>query len=265
MYKFLTLAVAALTLTGCYQTKTLNPNQMTYDEVQNVRAIKRGVVISVEQAQVHIDGSDDYAATGGLIGGLLGTQFGKGTGQTVAIGVGTIAGGIAGKMGTAQTVESFVYTVELQEGGLIQVSQQGAYIPQASKVLIKYYPQGRKTISVDQSQGVTFSTAKKTSYAEKEAAEQKAAAEKAAAEKLARQKAAAAQKVYAQKEAVRTKREQEAYNLELESKKLDLESKKLDVERKTKRVEHEDEFIEKELKSEGITHDVRGALMDIFK
>lgn len=247
MYKLAVMMLAAVTLTGCFQTKTLDPNAYNYDEVQNVLSIKRGVVIAVEQANVHIEGSDDYAAVGAIAGGLAGSQLGQGVGRDVGVAVGAIAGGIAGKMSTAEQVQAFVYTIEMQKGGIIQVAQQGNYIPQGSKVFVKYYAGNRKTVSVDQSQGVTFSTTKETSYAEKDAAAAAQAKEDAAraAAEARRQRAIAQQR--AAEKAKQDQREQEQYELDLKLRQLDVQDRSLDIERKTKRVNREDDFINKEL------------------
>lgn len=240
MYKLAVMMLAVVTLSGCFQTKTLDPHAYNYNEVQNVLSIKRGVVIAVEQANVKIEGSDDYAAVGAIAGGLLGSTLGQGSGRDVGIAAGAIAGGVAGKMGSGETVQAFVYTVEMQKGGIMQIAQQGAYIPQASKVFVKVYAGGRKTVSLDQSQGVTFSTTKETSYKEKDAA----AAAKAKAD-ARRNRAIAAERAKAN--AKRNAREQVQYDLDMQMRQLDLEDRKLDVERKSKRVNREDDFINKEL------------------
>lgn len=208
MKKILFPILSVMVLTGCYKQDTLNPNQLNYKEAQNVLAIKRGVVIAVEQAEVTIDGSDDVAAVSALAGGLAGSQVGQGDGQVVGAAVGAIAAGIVGKAITEKTEMAFVYTVELKNGGLEQVAQTGNLIPQASKVFVKYYPNNKKTISLDQSQGVTFNRTQETSYAEKD--------EKAEAAKA--------------REMKRSAREQAEYDLYMESRKLDLEKKKLDLE-----------------------------------
>lgn len=252
MKKTALVVLATVSLAGCFQTKTLDPNAYNYNEMQNVQSIKRGVVIAVEQANVAIEGSDDYAAVGAIAGGLAGSQLGQGVGRDVGIAVGAIAGGVAGKMGSAKTEQAFVYTVELQQGGIIQVAQQGQYIPQSSKVFVKYFPGNRKTISVDQSQGVTFSTTKETTYTEKEEAQRKQAI-----------RARAAAKARAAEQSKRNAREEQAYQLELQRQQLELESKRLDVERKTKRVNREEDFINKELEQEGDS--VRGTLLDVYK
>ncbi|MFT7432521.1 MAG: outer membrane lipoprotein SlyB [Alphaproteobacteria bacterium] len=235
----LTLLVVLTVLTGCFKQDTLNPNAMTYKESQSVLSIKRGVVIGVEQALVAIDGSDGVSAVSGIVGGLLGSQVGKGTGRDVGIGVGILGGAILGKTLTEKSELAFVYTVELQNNaGIMQIAQTGQMLPQRSKVLIRTFSGGRKTITLDQSQGVTFSETNKTSY-QGDAAK----VEQVRRQELfnAKQRAAAALK--------RAEREEAEYQLELESKKLNLEGQRLDIKSKSKRVDRTDEYIDKELKN----------------
>lgn len=265
MKNLILLLLVTVSVTGCFKQDTLNANTMTYDESQSVLSIKRGVVIAVDQAQVSIDGSDGVGAVSGIVGGLLGSQIGKGTGKDVGIGLGALGGAILGKTLTGKTELAFVYTIDLQnKAGIIQVAQTGQMLPQRSKVLVRTFSGGRKTISLDQSQGITFSETNETAYEGDAAA---AAAKKRKALATAKYRAAAALK--------RAQREEAEYQLEFESKKLSvdsqrldvdskgarsvreegeyqlmLESKKLDIKEKTIRTDRTDDFIDSEIKRE---------------
>lgn len=236
MKKFLVLVLFAGVLTACSQQATLDPNMLTYEESQSITSVQRGVVLSVEQAQVKIEGRDDAGVAGAIIGGLAGSQIGQGQGANVGAAVGALGVSYLGKKLTAKTELAFVYTIEKKTGGFETISQTGPMITPGSPVLIRHFSTGRKTVSLDQSQGKTFMRAQETSY-EGDAAAQ--AARKAATVR--------AQKAASAKYTKRTAREEAEYQLELESKRLNLESQRLDVEKKSKRVDREDDFINKEL------------------
>lgn len=163
MKKFLALALA-VSLTGCFGTPTTNPNVMTYEETQSLRAVHRGVVISVDQTEVQIDGSENAQLLGGVLGGLAGSQVGQGTGAYVGAGLGAIGGMIAGEAVTAKKELAFVYTIELQRGGILTAVQGGALVPVGSKVLVREFRNGKRTVAVDQSQNLEFQRTKDTRY-----------------------------------------------------------------------------------------------------
>jgi outer membrane lipoprotein SlyB len=236
MKKFLVLVLCVGVLSACSKQATLDPNALTYKESQSIVSTQRGVVISVEQATVHIGGRDDAGVAGAVLGGLAGSQVSSGSGRDVAIVVGALGANYLGKKLTEKNELAFVYTIEKKDGGIITVSQTGSMINIGSPVLVREFNTGRKTVSFDQSQGKTFVRTKETSY-------------EGDAEAQAIKKAAIlrAQKAAAQKNTKRSAREEAEYQLELESKNLQLESQRLDVEKKSKRVNREDDFINKEL------------------
>lgn len=222
--KKLLLIVPMLALASCFNQPTADPNTLTYEQSQNVMGIERGVVLAVEQANVKIEGSNTAAVGGAVAGGIAGSQMSAGSGRDVAIAVGALAGAAIGKGVSAKTEQAYAYTVETKKGRMIQVVQGGQIIPIGSKVLIKFYD-NKKTISLDSTQGVTFTRTKDTMYAEDD-------------EDLAKEEA--------------KKDRQEAYaaeveEMEMEAKRLELKKKKMALEKERLRLERENDFIQKEL------------------
>lgn len=165
MKKILTVLLSLGVLTGCFSTNTTNPNVMTYDESQSIRSVKRGVVISVEQTEVAIEASKNAQAVGAVVGGLLGSQLGQGKGAYVGAGAGAIGGTLAGDALSKKKELAFLYTVEMQHGGIVTVVQGGQMVPMASKVLVREFIGGRRMIAVDQSQSIQFKRTHDTQYA----------------------------------------------------------------------------------------------------
>lgn len=165
MKKFFTAFVCAVMLTGCFATKTTNPNVMTYNESQSIRSVKRGVVIAVEQTQVQVEASKNAQAVGAVVGGLIGSQLGQGKGSYVGAGAGAIGGSIAGDALSKKTEMAFLYTVEMQHGGIVTIVQGGNMVPMGSKVLVREFVGGKRNIAVDQSQNMQFQRTNDTKYA----------------------------------------------------------------------------------------------------
>tara|TARA_R110000868_G_scaffold218576_2_gene469213 strand:+ start:139342 stop:139839 length:498 start_codon:yes stop_codon:yes gene_type:complete len=163
MKNILLIAVVA-TLTGCFSTPTTNPNVLTYEESQSIRAVYRGVVISIDQTSVNIKASKNATGVGAILGGLAGSQIGKGQGAYVGAGLGVLGGAVAGDAISSKTEMAFIYTVELQDGGIVTVTQGGNLINMGTKVLVREFAGGRKTVVADQSQNMQFERTNDTQY-----------------------------------------------------------------------------------------------------
>lgn len=155
----------ALLLAGCLSNPTnMEPETYNAGEAQRAVSIRRGVVLSVEEVQVKEKGTQGATAVGSIAGAGLGYEVGGGRGRQWATAAGALLGGMAGEKLTQYNEKAYAYIVELQQGGTIQVVQQGPLIAPNSAVFVKYLSGGRTVLQEDTSQGQIYDRTGDTHY-----------------------------------------------------------------------------------------------------
>ncbi|MBI1220691.1 MAG: glycine zipper 2TM domain-containing protein [Rhodobacteraceae bacterium] len=107
------------------------------------QSVMYGTIIESRPVQVATNNADNKtgaAIVGGLAGAIVGNQFGKGGGKTAMTGLGAIGGAMAGSAladNGSNTRVTRQWTVRLQQGGVIQVIQDGQnlYVGQRVRVI----------------------------------------------------------------------------------------------------------------------------------
>jgi outer membrane lipoprotein SlyB len=93
--------------------------------VGEVSRADTGTIVSIRKIKIKPEG--DTPGMGALIGGaggaLAGSVFGGGRGKILTAGVGALAGGVAGHMIQNREQDGFEYTVRLDTGATIVVTQ----------------------------------------------------------------------------------------------------------------------------------------------
>jgi outer membrane lipoprotein SlyB len=82
------------------------------------------VIVSIREVEIEPDeGIGAGAVLGGVGGGLVGSMFGKGGGKIAAAAAGAAVGGIAGHKLQNRTKKGREYTVKLESGAIISLTQ----------------------------------------------------------------------------------------------------------------------------------------------
>lgn len=139
----LVLPLCVLMVAGCEDT-TQGPTYVQGPS-QN-QSVMYGTIIESRPVQVATNNSNNKtgaAIVGGLAGAIVGSQFGEGGGKTAMTGVGAIGGALAGSAladNGSNARWSRQWTVRLQQGGTIQVIQDGQnlYVGQRVRVIQDY-------------------------------------------------------------------------------------------------------------------------------
>jgi outer membrane lipoprotein SlyB len=112
-----------LLVSGCSNDYSGN----TYDgrAVGEVSRTDIGTIISMRRVSIKPDSGDLGAGAllGGTAGALAGSMFGRGGGKLLGAGVGAIAGGVAGNAIQNRSQDGFEYTIKLENGTIITISQ----------------------------------------------------------------------------------------------------------------------------------------------
>ncbi|MDR2074680.1 MAG: glycine zipper 2TM domain-containing protein [Holosporales bacterium] len=118
----LSLVVCPLLFSGCADYSGDTYEGRAVGEVSRADA---GTIVSIRKIKIKPEG--DTPGMGALIGGaggaLAGAAFGGGRGKLLTAGVGGVAGGIAGHMIQNREQDGFEYTVRLDTGPTIVVTQ----------------------------------------------------------------------------------------------------------------------------------------------
>jgi outer membrane lipoprotein SlyB len=111
-----------LLLSGC--SNNYSGDQYSSRGVGEISRTDRGVIISMRKVEIKSDeGPGAGALIGAVGGGLAGSMFGKGGGKLLAAGAGAAAGGLAGHMIQNRAQDGMEYTVKLDSGAVITLTQ----------------------------------------------------------------------------------------------------------------------------------------------
>ncbi|USD58797.1 acetate kinase [Vibrio sp. SCSIO 43140] len=199
-FKKTSLAVvilATVSMTGCQTTQSSRNSldSSVVDVSDRVVSMKRGVLLMADHVQVTNKQLEDQqkSLAGGVMGagaataaygGLSGNRNAAAIGGAVAL-VGLV-GMAAQSMSDSKKIDAIRYTVEYQNGGMIEAFQiDDNPIMVGSPVFVRQFRSGKLNISLDTTAGVQFQRAQKTNYAGDAEKQAKADAEAAriAAEK----------------------------------------------------------------------------------
>jgi outer membrane lipoprotein SlyB len=114
------LGVAFL-LVGC--NNDYSGNRYEGKGVGEVARTDYGTIVSLRKVEIKPEGSGTGAALGAVAGGLVGSMFGKGGGKLLGVGAGAVAGGIAGNAIETKATDGVEYTVKLDNGSVISLTQ----------------------------------------------------------------------------------------------------------------------------------------------
>ena len=110
-------------LAGCSNDYSGN----SYDgaAVGEVSKTDLGTIVSMRKIQIKPDPKDLGAGAllGGAGGALLGSAFGGGNAKYLTAAVGGVAGGVAGNAIQNRSVDGFEYSVKLENGSVVTVTQ----------------------------------------------------------------------------------------------------------------------------------------------
>lgn len=121
------LLFTTVLLTGCGDE--FSGDNYKAVEARKVQNVATGTVISKRSVKIkRHDGLGAGAglggATGALAGGLLGNSItGNHTGSLVGAGIGALAGGVAGSAIQNRQVDGFEYTISLDNGNSVAITQ----------------------------------------------------------------------------------------------------------------------------------------------
>ena len=145
MIKSFYICFAVLSLLSACAPR-IGANDYATTSANQVNVTKMGRIVSVRQ--VNVQNNDNTGATLGTIaGGVAGSQIGRGStaGVLGALG-GALVGGVVGDL-TEQGISSQVgyeYTVQLDQGGLVTVTQgSDIYMQPGQRCLVIYGKQAR--------------------------------------------------------------------------------------------------------------------------
>jgi outer membrane lipoprotein SlyB len=117
------ILVCALLLAGCANDYSGD----TYDgrAVGEISRADTGTIISIRKIKIKPEGDTPGlgALVGGTAGALAGSAFGGGRGKLLTAAAGGVAGGVAGHMIQNRAQDGFEYTVRLDTGATIVVTQ----------------------------------------------------------------------------------------------------------------------------------------------
>jgi outer membrane lipoprotein SlyB len=121
--KLTTVFGALLLLAGCANDYSGD----TYDgrAVGEVSRADTGTVVSLRKIKIKPEGDTPGAGAllGGAAGALAGSAFGGGKGKMLTAAVGGVAGGVAGHMIQNKSQDGFEYTVRLDNGSTVVITQ----------------------------------------------------------------------------------------------------------------------------------------------
>jgi outer membrane lipoprotein SlyB len=122
-YGIISVALCSILISGCSNDYSGD----TYDghAVGEVSRTDAGTIISMRKIKIKPDSKDLGAGAllGGAGGALAGSMFGGGRGKVLTAGVGAIAGGVAGNAIQNRAQDGFEYTVRLDNGATVTVTQ----------------------------------------------------------------------------------------------------------------------------------------------
>jgi outer membrane lipoprotein SlyB len=119
---YVSLLVSMFVLAGC-ATNEFSGNRYEGAAVGEVSRTDRGYVLSLRKVEIKPEGSTTGAALGAVGGGLLGSLFGGGDGKYLTTAAGAVAGGVAGNAIASRPVDGIEYTVKLDNGSIITITQ----------------------------------------------------------------------------------------------------------------------------------------------
>jgi outer membrane lipoprotein SlyB len=115
--------LCSLLVAGCSNDYSGN----TYEGRAVGEVSRTGVGTIIAMRKINIKPEGDKLGSGALIGGttgaLAGSMFGKGGGKLLGAGIGALAGGMAGHAIQNRSQDGFEYTVRLENGGIVTVTQ----------------------------------------------------------------------------------------------------------------------------------------------
>ena len=120
------LALCPVLLTGCGDE--FSGDKYKAVEAKHVQNVASGVIVSIRNVKIkRHEGMGAGAAAGGVggavAGNLLGNAFGGDTGGMVGMALGAVAGGIGGNAIQNRNVEGREYTVKLDNGNTVAITQ----------------------------------------------------------------------------------------------------------------------------------------------
>lgn len=146
MMKVTSLIFCSLLLSAC-GTSEFSGNRYEASAVGEVSRTDRGTVISLRKVEIKPESSTAGTALGAVGGGLLGSMFGGGHGKYLTTAAGAVAGGVAGNAIASRTEDGIEYTVKLDNGSTISITQGTTpAISVGQRVLIINSNKGRSRI-----------------------------------------------------------------------------------------------------------------------
>lgn len=118
----ISLVLCMLLLSGC-ATNEFSGNRYEGAAVGEVSRTDRGYVLSLRKVEIKPESSITGTALGAVGGGLLGSMFGGGNGKYLTAAAGAVAGGVAGNAIGSKSQEGIEYTVKLDNGSVISLTQ----------------------------------------------------------------------------------------------------------------------------------------------
>lgn len=112
----------AVLLSGC-ASDDFSGNRYEAASVGEVSRTDKGYVVSLRKVEIKPEGSVAGTALGAVGGGLLGSMFGGGNGKILTTAAGAVAGGVAGNAIASKTQPGIEYTVKLDNGSTITITQ----------------------------------------------------------------------------------------------------------------------------------------------
>lgn len=119
--------VSCFFLSGC--DDGLSGDSYTRAEAKSVNSVRYGTIVSMREVNIKRHegagvGAGLGAAGGGTAGYLIGNAVSNSTsGKLVGAGVGALVGGIAGNTIQNRSVKGFEYTIQLETGGTVSITQ----------------------------------------------------------------------------------------------------------------------------------------------
>ncbi len=119
--------IASMCLSGC--DDGLSGDSYTHAQAKTVNSVQYGTIVSMREVSIKRHegpgaGAGLGAAGGGTAGYLIGNAVSDSTtGKLVGAGIGALAGGIAGNAIQNRSVKGFEYTIQLDNGGTVSVTQ----------------------------------------------------------------------------------------------------------------------------------------------
>jgi outer membrane lipoprotein SlyB len=149
-------SLAVLALSGC--ARNINPNVYSEKHVGEASMTYQGVITSARPVEIaggeKLEENTAGIGIGALAGGVAGNQIGKGGGNLAATAGGAILGGVAGAFAQKALTEqsAMEYVVQLNNGSMMTVVQGPEnQLSAGQRVLVMVSNDGRSRVVADHS------------------------------------------------------------------------------------------------------------------